>query len=237
LTKILAIDTSTSLGAVALFEDAHLISETAVHVKRGHAGYLLPIIENLLKNAGLQADQLDLVACAIGPGSFSALRVGISTAKGLAFGAGAQVTGINTLEAMAHSFGYANKPVLPVLDAKKDQVYAAFFEPTGAGACKRAGEDLVLAPEELIEQIKPGTIVFGEGVTRYESLFREKLKDSVLFIPEHFCYHRGGAVADLGWGRYLKEDVDQQLLPHYLRPPDAAKPKNASIRRANDSRR
>ena len=124
---MLAIDTSTTSGSVALFAGDILIAECTVGEVGVHAGWLMGAIAALLDGARVSINDLGLLAFSHGPGSFTGLRIGVSTIKGLAWSAGIPVAGVSTLEALAYNARYSNLPVCPVLDARKKEVYAALY--------------------------------------------------------------------------------------------------------------
>lgn len=219
--RILAIDTSTQLGSIALATDEELLAECAVKVSRGHAAFLLPTLRHLLGTIGWDISDIEWVACATGPGSFAALRVGISTVKGIAFATGAGMIGVNTLESMALPFSHAKLNICPVIDAKKEQVYAALFSGDGHGRLQRISEDLLIQPEKLTEILSEKTLILGDGAIRYRSRLAESLGGRALFLPESICYHRAGAVAGIGLEGIRYGKRDDRLMPHYIRPPDA----------------
>src|SRR3989304_2738806 len=126
--KILAIDTSTPSESIALLEDDQLIAELTTCIQKTHAQRLLPSIKTLLDNIGTKPEHTDGFALAIGPGSFTGLRIGLSTIKGLAWSLNKKVAGISTLEALAMNLPYSDKPVFPMLDARKKEVYAAVYK-------------------------------------------------------------------------------------------------------------
>ena len=235
--RILGIDTSTLIGSIALLLDGQLVVETSERVSSGHAGFLLPSISALLEQASWKIDQLDAIACAIGPGSFAGLRIGIATVKGLAFASKTATVGINTLEAMALSSGAKKLRICPILDAKKEQVYVAFFQMDGQGGLERLSEDLALEPKALADRLDPETLLIGDGAQKYAALFQKKLGDRALFAKENLCYHNGRSVAQLGLRKLRYGVTDSGLYPNYVRPPDAKECKEKLERSPNgDSR-
>ena len=123
----LAIDTSTKSASIALLRDSDILSEILVNLDVNHSVILLPALDDLLKLSRIEPDEIDLFACTIGPGSFTGLRVGASTVKGLALATGRPIAGVSTLEALAFNITGSEIPVCPMLDAKKDQVYTALY--------------------------------------------------------------------------------------------------------------
>jgi len=234
---ILALDTSTPQGSIALADDQKLLAECTVAVTKGHAKFLLPTIDQLLSQTGLKVGDIEAIACAVGPGSFAALRVGISTVKGLAFANQCKTVSVNTLEAMAWPFGYTEKTVCPILDAKKKEVYAAVFKGSGDGKILRDSEDMAISPEKLAEILPSGTLVFGDGAKRYAPLFGDNSDGKFVFVPEHLCYHRAGAIVALGLDLLKSGMYKTDLKPNYIRPPDAVVGKSFFKRSSNGGSR
>lgn len=236
--RILAIDTSTRIGSVALADQGKLLACSSLETTKGHAKFLLPSIYQLCKQLTWTVGQVDLIACATGPGSFASLRIGISTAKGIAFATGASTIGVNTLEAMARPFAFLKMNICPVLDAKKDQVYSAFFNTDGQGNLHRSTEDMLLFPEQLVDKIEDNTLLFGEGALLYKHVFCSKVSEQPLFAPTQLWYHIGGAVAIIGEEKAQSGQIGDTLVPNYIRPPDAVAQKIILERSPNgDSRR
>ena len=236
--RVLAIETSTRIGSVALADQGKILACCSMDAQKGHAQFLLPAIDHMCKQQGWKVDQLDIIACATGPGSFASLRIGISTAKGIAFAAGAKAVGVNTLEALAWSLSFTNMTILPVLDAKKEQVYAAFFKADDHGKMQRTTEDMLLFPEQLAEKIEENTVILGRGAQMYKSVFSSKAGKRVLFTPVQLWYHICGAVAAIGEAKVEDGHNVDPLVPNYIRQPDAVVKKTILERSPyGDSRR
>lgn len=219
---VLGIETSTMQGGAALVGDDGLCSEYTLNVAATHSERLLPAIERMLGDAGVGLDALSGIAVSIGPGSFTGLRIGLSTVKGLAYATGLPVVGVPTLEALASSVAFAREPVCPVLDARKQEVYAGLFRCT-RGIPLRVMEDTALAPEALCAKIRRPTIFLGDGVAVYGELFRRLLGDRMLIAPPYSRGARPACVAELGRQRLLRGERDpiDTLVPRYLRPSEA----------------
>ncbi len=219
---VLGIDTSTMQGGVALVGEDGLCSEYTLNVEATHSERLLPAIVRMLQDAGVTLQALSGIAVSIGPGSFTGLRIGLSTVKGLAYATGLPVVGVPTLEALASAIPFARAQVCPVLDARKQEVYAALFRYEG-GALVRILEDSALAPEALCAKIRRPTIFLGDGLAVYGDLFRRLLADRMLVPPPSSRGTRPACVAELGRQRLLRGERDpvDALVPRYLRPSEA----------------
>lgn len=219
---ILAIDTSTKFGSVALVNDRSLIAEVQLGVELTHSETLVTTIDWILSSADHNRESIDLVACAIGPGSFTGLRIGLATAKGLALGLCKPLIGISSLLALASGFSYYPGVVVPAIDAKRDEVYAAAYKLGKVVLC----ED-VLPPESLckkLEGFSENLLFISDGFSRYESVFRKKLGERVLGSAGDSRFPHASNLAFLAGDRFLKGEIDDaaKLVPNYLRHPDAA---------------
>jgi len=220
--KILAIDTSTPSGSIALLEDDQLIAELTTCIQKTHAERLLPSIKTLLDNIGTKLEDIDGFALAIGPGSFTGLRIGLSTIKGLAWSLNKKVAGISTLEALAMNLPYSDKPVCPMLDARKKEVYAAVYK-CNNNLPECIMPDTALSPDNLINKIKEPTIFLGDGIKVYGSLIKNMLKDTAVIAPVHLWQIKASSVGLLAWEKFRNGNIDspENIRLNYLRPSEA----------------
>jgi tRNA threonylcarbamoyladenosine biosynthesis protein TsaB len=228
---VLGVETSTLQGGVALVGEDRLVSEFLLNVEVTHSERLLPAIDRMLRDAGVGLDAVSGIAVSIGPGSFTGLRIGLSTVKGLAYASGIPVVGVPTLEALAWSVPFAAVQVCPVLDARKHEVYAALFR-FERGVLKRLMEDTAVAPEALCSRIRKPTLFLGDALPVYGELFRRLLGDRMLIPPLANRGARPACVAELGRRRLERGERESAdtLVPRYLRPSEA------ELRRARTSR-
>jgi tRNA threonylcarbamoyladenosine biosynthesis protein TsaB len=219
---VMGIETSTMQGGVALVSGQGVICEYTLNVKATYSERLLPLIDRALQDAGVTLGQVEGVAVAIGPGSFTGLRIGLSTAKGLVVAGGQPLVGVSTLEAMALTLPFCAYQICPILDARKGEIYCALFRYEGDRLI-RVMDDTAIAPEALLSRIQQPTVFLGHGVAVYEDLLQSELKDLALFPPLTGRGGRAAAVAELGRRRLLSGHRDDlaQLTPHYLRPSEA----------------
>lgn len=228
---VLGIETSTTQGGVAVVGEDHVLCETVLNVEVTHSERLLPAVDRALADARISLEALGGIAVSIGPGSFTGLRIGLSTAKGLAYATGLPLVGVPTLEAMAWALPAARWQVCPVLDARKQEVYAALFRHEPAGL-RRVTDDAALAPEDLCRLIRTPTLLLGDGLAPYAAVFRERLGDKMLSPPVASRGPRPACVAELGRQRLVRGERDaiESLVPRYLRPSEA------ELRRRRDAR-
>ena len=203
---LLAVETSTSTGSVALVEAPspegtsgafRIVGETTLNLSETHSSRLMPAIDRLLRETSRSIQTVQGIAVGLGPGSFTGLRIAVSTVKGLAFSLRVPVVGVPTLDALAHNIPFASALVCPVLDARKKEVYAALFRGDGEGQLRRIGETWVLSPEDLCSRIPERAILVGSGAEVYRETFREKLASRALFAPPEFSFPRASSVARL----------------------------------------
>jgi tRNA threonylcarbamoyladenosine biosynthesis protein TsaB len=223
---ILGIDTATWTATAGLASDGTVLAEATHRESRAHAASLPGLVERVLADAGRRLDDVEAVAVSIGPGSFTGLRVGLAFAKGLAFAGGLPVVPVPTLEALAWVAEAARgETVCAALDARKREVYAAFFlaEPH---TVRRLGPDMALAPEMLAARLEGRCVVVGDAGEVYGTL----LVPHAVLRPFATHHPRGGVIARLGWERLLAGQAARpgaglgELEPVYVRPPDAALP-------------
>lgn len=218
----LGIETATLHGSVALVRDSEITEEIRFDRGMVHGQVLVPAIQRLLRSHGLRVNQLDLVACDIGPGSYTGLRVGIATAKGLCRFSGTAIIGVCSLDAMAEEYARTHpalhpvKILCPVLDAKWGQVYYGFYKPNG----ERIDGPFV-GPPEVPGRGPAAPLLFGDATTT----FRRELERSRADIDPAPGHHRPRAsrVAFRGAldARTGRTDTVEGLRPLYLRPTEA----------------
>ncbi len=222
--RILGIDTSTSCGNLGLIDGDQVVAEYTIHLEETHSARLVPSIEALLKGVKLDLKEIDGLAVSLGPGSFTGLRVGLSTVKGLALAAEKPVVGVPTLDALAHNFPFTPHLICPLLDARKGEVYTALYKDEGGGSVKRLTPYQALSPSVMLEGIPhQETIFLGDGARVYGELIKERLGEMALFAPPHLMFLRGTTVAELGLQRIAEGERDDisSLVPIYVRSSDA----------------
>lgn len=197
------------------------MSEWSVGNAGRHAIWLLPSIKSHLENAGLEISQIDLFAVAVGPGSFTGLRIGISTVKGLAWPLGKKAIGVSTLAALAMNLPFSSRLVCPVLDARKGEVYTALYD-TSQGFPRAVMEDAAMTPAALISEIsKRGlSVVFlGSGLDVYSKQIEEGVPGAVL--APGLSLVRASVIGSLGFERSGEAVDPAELTPAYLRRSEA----------------
>jgi tRNA threonylcarbamoyladenosine biosynthesis protein TsaB len=220
---ILAIETATPHGSVALVSGDVVLAEAALPRGRQASETILSAVDELLRKKGSGPHDVGHVAVSSGPGSFTGLRVGMASAKGFCFGWRIPIVPVPTLHALASRFRPAGRTVCPVLDARKKEVYAALFR-WEDGKCGRLSPDMAISPDELPGKLPDGTVFFcGDGAATYAPLFRERLGDRAVFPPPGEGMPSAGAVGLLAAGLVFAGSIGdaRQAVPSYARPPEA----------------
>lgn len=216
--NILAIDTSALTATAAVLSGDTVLGEISTATALTHSQTIMPMIDELLKKINMDIADIDTFACSVGPGSFTGLRIGIGTIKGLAYGVGKPVTGVSTLEALAYNIAYTDCVIAPIMDARRGQVYNALYRYSG-GKLECIEQPRALSVEELCSSITEKTIFTGDGVKVHREKIMQLLGEKALFAPPHHAAQRAGSVAYAALG---KEAVDAaSLTAVYLRKPQA----------------
>ncbi len=183
--RILALETSAVCASVAVTEDEKLIAQSFQRSGLTHSATLMPMVSDLLKNAGLKLEDMDAIAVAAGPGSFTGVRIGVAASKGLAWPGDKPCAPCSTLESMAWPLAHLEGEICAVMDARRDQVYAARFQAEG-GKLTRLSEDGAVSLDELAEQVKISgkpQILVGDGALLCYNGFQERGVPAVLAPP------------------------------------------------------
>ena len=218
--KILAFETSAKAASVALLEKGKLLGESYQNTGLTHSQTLMVMAEDLLKSCNLTAGDVEAVAVAAGPGSFTGVRIGVAAAKGFAWGAELPCYGVSTLEAMARNLGAYQGFVVPAMDARRSQVYTAVFH-AEKGVLTRIEEDMAISLEELKEKIKnfeENVFLVGDGANLCYNTLLEEVPGLVL-PPEHRMHQRAAGVALAAQAMADAGDPGNgaELTPNYLR--------------------
>ena len=218
--KILAFETSAKAASVALLDGGKLLAESYQNTGLTHSQTLMVMAQDLLKTCGYTPQQVEAVAVAAGPGSFTGIRIGVAAAKGFAWGGQIPCYGVSTLEAMALSVGAYDGYVLPVMDARRSQVYNALFLAEG-GKLTRLSEDRAIALDDLKQELKilqKPIFLVGDGSNLCYNTLLEEIPSLVL-PPEHRLHQRASGVclAAAGMMEAGLPGNGAELTPNYLR--------------------
>lgn len=236
--KILGIDSSGLVASVAVWEDGIILGEYTTNYKKTHSQTLLPMLDELKKMIELDLKTLDAIAIASGPGSFTGLRIGSATAKGLGLALEKPLVEVPTLEGLAYNLAGVSGLVCPILDARRNQVYTGIYEfaaeKTLQGETeyrlKTIFQQAALDIRELLdklEKLKREVIFLGDGVPVYRDLIRQERRGEFSFAPAHMNAQRGGSVAALGAVYYAqgRTIAAADHRPEYLRMSQAEREK------------
>lgn len=221
--RILAVDTATPTGGIALLRGGTLVAEVQLTSKETHAKRLMSAIDSTLRMAGIGLAECDGLAVTTGPGSFTGLRIGISAVKGLGFAAGKPVTGVSTLDVLAHQFPWFPDLICPMLDARKEEVYTAIYKCHRNADWQKVVSDCAVNPKQWLSQIEDPCLFVGNGAVMYRNMIEETLGPRARFVPPHLNTLRASVVAYIGMKQLERgEIVDVALLaPNYIRKSDA----------------
>lgn len=220
--KILSLDSSATVATVALFEDGRLLAEYTLNNGNTHSETLLPMVEAVLRSYGETVDGIDLFAATTGPGSFTGVRIGAATVKGLAFSTGKPCVEVSTLEAIAENLAVRDGLICPVMNARRSQVYTALFRAEG-GTLTRLMPDSALSIEELdgiLSEYGEPVSFAGDGYTITVEALK---KTAYLPTPERLRHQSAASVSTVAYKMALegKTVTDKELKVTYLRPSQA----------------
>ena len=228
--KTLALETSAKSVSVAVTEDGKVLASSYQNIGLTHSVTLMPLLDGMLQNAGLTLKDMDLLAVAAGPGSFTGLRIGVSALKGLAWAEDKPCCGVSTLEAMAQNGRLFTGTVVCAMDARRQQVYNANFA-AKVGTLTRLTEDRAIALSELVKEVendeRPKIIVGDGGRLCYNALLEQGVP--CVLAPPHLLQQSAAAVglaAEEALRRGEQPVSAQELLPVYLRQAQADRLRN-----------
>lgn len=219
--QILAIETATPVGSVALVNEAGIIASYSWQVNSSHSEELMAAVGRILSSSAVKVLKLDGVAVSIGPGSFTGLRIGLSTAKGLCFANQIPLVAVSTLKALASRFPFCKYRVCPMLDARKKQVYTCLYD-TSEGAIRGLFSPEAITPDEFLERLDEPTLFTGDGAFLYQKNIINRLNERAFFAPFHLAFPDAGAIGRLGILKLKKgQKTDAfSIEPTYIRGAD-----------------
>ena len=220
---VLSMDSSSLVTTVALLKDEHLLGEFTLNFKREHSVILMEKIEMLLKDCNIDISEVDGFVVSKGPGSFTGLRIGMATVKGLSMGSNKPYLSISSLDALAYSLVNFDGIICPIMDALRDSVFTCMYEFSNEELSKIIDYS-ALSLDELVEvlQQKDEPVIFtGDGVYKYKEYLLEKLPNAK-FAPNHLSVVRASALGELGMELLRKGQYDDMnSSPLYLKKPQA----------------
>lgn len=234
--KVLAIEASGITAGCALAEDGRLIGDYNIQYKKTHSQTLVPMMDELRKITELDLHTLDAIAITSGPGSFTGLRIGAATAKGIGLALELPIIPVPTLDSLAYNIFGVEALVCPIMDARRQQVYTAVYEEKEKQVCLR--EPCAVPVEELIEDLNQRgreVIFLGDGVPVYRDVIDEKLQMPHLYAPGHLALQRAASTAIRACELYAEKGEDafvnaDDFRPEYLRKSQAERQKEEAER-------
>ncbi len=223
--KILGIDSSGMVASVAVVEDDIMVAEYSVNHKKTHSQTLLPMLDEIVKMTEQDLNDIDAIAVAAGPGSFTGLRIGAATVKGLGLALGKPVVAVPTCHALAYNLWGTDSLVCPIMDARRNQVYTGIYE-FSEGKLSCLMEQSAMDIHDIISRLndmKRPVIFVGDGVPVFKDIIEAELTEKAGFAPAHINRQRAGAVATLGIEFFNEgkfEGADEHK-PVYLRKSQA----------------
>ncbi len=217
--RIIAIETSGRSGSVAALHgeagDVSRVDEIVLPTSERTARLLAPALRDLLNKVGWHAQSIELVAVTSGPGSFTGLRIGVTTAKTLAYAVGAEIIGVDTLDVLAAQAASATSRLWPIIDAQRQELFTAEFEVSQDGVPRRVGDTLVMKQEQWLVELRAGDRVTGPALR----LLTASLPADVIVAPEELWQPTAAAVGQVAWRAYQAGQRDDvwKLLPNYHR--------------------
>ncbi len=232
--KIIGIESASLVASVAVLDEETVIAEYTVNYKKTHSQTLLPMLDEIVRMTEQKLEEIDAIAVAGGPGSFTGLRIGAATAKGLGLALKKPLVSVPTLDAMAYSLFGSRDTICPIMDAKRGQVY------TGLYSFDEENHLQVIRPSEaadirdILEEARflgKKVIFLGDGVPVFRKVILETLGEQAVFAPPHVSRQRAAAVAALGLELYRqgKTETAAEHRPEYLRVSQAERERNARL--------
>ncbi|MFA9377700.1 MAG: tRNA (adenosine(37)-N6)-threonylcarbamoyltransferase complex dimerization subunit type 1 TsaB [Lachnotalea sp.] len=219
--KILAIDSSGLVASAAIIEDENMVAEYTINYKKTHSQTLLPMIDEIVKMTDTDLKTIDAIAVAGGPGSFTGLRIGSATAKGLGLALDKPLIHIPTVDGLAFNIYGTDKIICPIMDAKRNQVYTGLYEFKNTQFCIVESQ-MAISIEEIINKINiiGRTVIFvGDGISVYAEQIKELITVKYSFAPAHLNKQRAASIGTLAKAYFEEGKIEtaQDHKPEYLR--------------------
>lgn len=222
---VLSIDSSSKVATAALLNNDEILGEYVINNKREHSVLLMPMIENLLKDCNLSIDDIDGYVVSKGPGSFTGLRIGMATIKGLSFGSSKPYISISTLDALAYSLIDFNGVICPIMDALRENVYTALYKNTNE-KLENILEPKPMDIDKLVELLKErneDVIFTGDAISKHKDYIKANLPNAK-FAPNHLSIIKASSLGELGLNLLKSGKYDDpNSAPIYLKQPQAVR--------------
>jgi len=235
--KILSLDSATESATCAILDDNRILGEITFNYKKQHSLVLMPMIDELFNNTGMNIGDIDGFVASKGPGSFTGLRIGMSTIKGLSQGTKKPFVTISTLDSLAYNLAYTPGIICPILDALRDNVYTALYTFDNF-KLTRTSDYMNISIEELINMLKEKNCnisFIGDGTFKFKERLMESLS-GISFAPAHLNLAKASSLGELGL-KLLSKGIEDDIyasVPIYLRKPQAEREYEEKIRQMNN---
>lgn len=232
--KVLALDSSGLVASVAIVQDDELLGEYTINHKKTHSQTLLPMLDEVAKMIELDMNSIDFIAVSAGPGSFTGLRIGSATAKGLALALDKKIVSVPTIDAMAYNLWGSDAQICPIMDARRNQVYTGLYQ-FEDDHMNTILPECVLMIDEIVSRINESgkkTVFLGDGVAVFKAYIEGNIKVSYSFAPANNNKQRASSVAALGIELYKagKAEDAKEHKPEYLRLSQAERERQEKVR-------
>jgi tRNA threonylcarbamoyladenosine biosynthesis protein TsaB len=225
---ILAVDCATPAAGIAISDGEKIKVEYSLNSQGPHSANFMPMIDKCLQDCGCSLKDLDAIAITSGPGSFTGIRIGMATVKGLSLASGVPIIAISTLEALAFNLVLSDYLVCPVLNARKNEVYTAAYDVRGLkpgilwGPAACSPQVMAEAAKDFAEH-RPGVVLLGDGLKPYREIFHTALGSKLIEVPPHFMLPRAASIADLAMIKLKQGDFEDvhKIRPYYIRLSEA----------------
>lgn len=223
--KVLAIDTSSLVASAAIMDEQKLVAEYIINHRKTHSEQLMPIIEELLESCQIGIEEIDAIAVSSGPGSFTGLRIGAATAKGLAHAHDKMLVGVPTLDGLAFNLPYCQGIICPIMDARRNQVYTALYK-WEQGNFYKLKPHMAVALSALLEELKTEeemVMFLGDGVPVHREVIEKTLGERARFAPRNADRQRASSIAELAMQALKRGEggSGKEFVPFYLRKSQA----------------
>lgn len=233
---VLSMDSSSLVTTVALLRDEHVLGEFTINFKREHSVILMEKVEELLKDCEVDINDVDGFVVSKGPGSFTGLRIGMATVKGLSMGSNKPYISISSLDALAYSLINYDGLICPIMDALRDSVFTCIYKNVDEKLTKVIDYS-ALSLEELAAELKDKDVIFvGDGVYKHKDYLKENLPKAI-FAPNHLNIIKASSLGELGMMQ-LKDGIhdDMNSAPVYLKKPQAVRELEQRLAMKNENR-
>ncbi len=229
--KLLAVDTSTISGSVALLDGGRVRAEWTIHSSETHNRRLMLTIDMLLRELKWNMHDIEGFAVTAGPGSFTGLRIGMTTVKTFAWTLGKPDVALPSLDVLSAPFAFSTMPVCAMIDARKSEVFSAFYEPDGRGNIRQASPYRVTSPENISGMVKGPTLFCGDGWLLYAECLKKRIGSFAFEAPAYLHSIRASVLGELAHSRFIAGEYDDPVksVPLYIRPSEAELNRNRNL--------